>query len=243
MSIHWRAPLPPATTSIDLRIEAVPLPAPWNEALARPATVAVHRWGEDCGLPAAGGNRHPVRVVSIPIVRPTVRVHSFAFPEAAALPPGSAAGFPPGKQQPSGRVSAPPSLLCPVASHTRIKPPGDIIKLADRLHYVLQPSLESLMAEGALAFPFRPFPFQFEGIAFLYPRAAAILADEMGLGKPMQAITAIRLLLRRAELRSVLLVCPKPLVTNWQREFAVWAPEVPLMVIEGDQAKRTWQRS
>ncbi len=41
----------------------------------------------------------------------------------------------------------------------------------------------------------------------------------------------------------MLLVCPKPLVTNWQREFAVWAPEVPLMVIEGDQAKRTWQWS
>jgi SNF2 family DNA or RNA helicase len=32
-------------------------------------------------------------------------------------------------------------------------------------------------------------------------------------------------------------------VTNWQREFSVWAPEVPLMVIEGDQAKRTWQWS
>ena len=79
-------------------------------------------------------------------------------------------------------------------SHTRIKPPGDVIKLADRLHYVLQPTLESLLAEGALAFPFHPFPFQFEGVAFLYPRQAAILADEMGRGKTMQAITAIRLL-------------------------------------------------
>ncbi len=190
MSIHWHAPMPPATTSIDLRIEAVPLPAPWNEALARPTTVGVRRWGEDSCLPEAGGNRRPIRVVSIPIVRPTVRVRSFAFPEAAALAMGNA--------DPSGGFSAPPSPLCPVSSHTRIKPPGDIIKLADRLHYVLQPSLESLMAEGALAFPFRPFPFQFEGIAFLYPREAAILADEMGLGKTMQAITAIRLLLRRA---------------------------------------------
>ncbi len=91
----------------------------------------------------------------------------------------------------------------------------------------LQPSLESLLAERSLEFPFRPFPFQFEGVAFLYPRQAAILADEMGLGKTMQAITAIRLLLHRGEVRSVLLVCPKPLVTNWQREFAAWAPEVP----------------
>ena len=118
-----------------------------------------------------------------------------------------------------------------------------MIKLADRLHYVLQPSLESLLAEGSLAFPAQPFPFQFEGVAFLYPRQAAILADEMGLGKTMQAITALRLLLRRGQVQSVLLVCPKPLVTNWQRELAQWAPEVPVMVVEGDQAKRQWQWS
>ena len=163
-----------------------------------------------------------------------MRIRSFTFPEPSALPPLDA-----NSRSPPPAVSPDPP---PAASHcTRIKPPHDIIKLADRLHYLLQPSLESLLAEGSLCFPVRPFPFQFEGIAFLYPRQAAILADEMGLGKTMQAITAIRLLLRRGEVRSVLLVCPKPLVTNWQREFALWAPEVPLMVIEGDQAKRGWQ--
>ena len=127
------------------------------------------------------------------------------------------------------------------ASRTRIKPPTDIIKLIDRLQYVLQPSLESLLDENSLTFPFRPFPFQFEGVAFLYPRQAAVLADEMGLGKTMQAITAMRLLLHRGDAKNILLVCPKPLVTNWQREFSVWAPEVPVMVVEGDSAKRQWQ--
>ena len=39
----------------------------------------------------------------------------------------------------------------------------------------------------------------------------------------------------------MLLVCPKPLVTNWQREFALWAPEMPVAVIEGEQTKRLWQ--
>ena len=78
-------------------------------------------------------------------------------------------------------------------------------------------------------------------MAFLYPRHAAVLADEMGLGKTMQAITAIRLLLRRGEVQSVLLVCPKSLVTNWQRELNLWAPEIPVLVIEGDQARRLWQ--
>jgi SNF2 family DNA or RNA helicase len=109
------------------------------------------------------------------------------------------------------------------------------------LYYVLQPPLETIFAGGTLEFPFTPFPYQFEGVAFLYPRYAAILADEMGLGKTMQAITTIRLLLHAGEVPNVLLVCPKPLVTNWQREFATWAPELPVMTIEGDQAKRRWQ--
>src|SRR5690606_6368917 len=53
--------------------------------------------------------------------------------------------------------------------------------------------------------------------------------------------TTVRLLLHGRQVRRVLLVCPKPLVTNWQREFATWAPEVPLTVIEGNQDRRHWQ--
>ncbi|MBN1909097.1 MAG: DEAD/DEAH box helicase [Pirellulales bacterium] len=128
-----------------------------------------------------------------------------------------------------------------VTTSTRIRPPEDVIKLEDRLNYVLQPSLEVLLTERALRFPHQPFAFQYQGVAFLYPRQAAILADEMGLGKTMQSITAIRLLVHRAEVRRALLVCPKPLVTNWQREFALWAPELPVTAIEGNQAKRAWQ--
>ena len=62
----------------------------------------------------------------------------------------------------------------------------------------------------------------------------------MGLGKTMQAITAIRLLAHHGQLRRVLLVCPKPLVTNWQREFAQWAPEIPVTTIEGGPSRRQW---
>jgi len=36
-----------------------------------------------------------------------------------------------------------------IVQSTRIKPaPGDVIKLEDRLHYLLQPSLETLLNEG-----------------------------------------------------------------------------------------------
>jgi SNF2 family DNA or RNA helicase len=101
--------------------------------------------------------------------------------------------------------------------------------------------LELLLARGSLEFPKQPFAYQLQGVAFLYPRFGALLADEMGLGKTMQAITAIRLLLFTGEIGRVLLVCPKPLVSNWVREFALWAPEVSVSVIEGDPQRRSWQ--
>ncbi|MGA2034541.1 MAG: DEAD/DEAH box helicase [Thermoguttaceae bacterium] len=209
--------------SLDFRFSAAPEVADWNDELGQSLSIPVHRVILEHAAP---------RAICIPIIRSAVRVRSFLFPEptevGTADPPASS----PGSQRPAA---------LPAARHTRIKPPQDVIKLEDRLHYILQPSLESLLCEGVLPMPCQPFPFQFEGVAFLYPRHAAVLADEMGLGKTMQAITAIRLLLHRGEIRSVLLVCPKPLVSNWQRELQRWAPEIPVMVVEGEQAKRAWQ--
>ncbi|MEM6654355.1 MAG: DEAD/DEAH box helicase [Planctomycetota bacterium] len=126
------------------------------------------------------------------------------------------------------------------AGRTRIRPPRDVIKLEDRLQYLLQPPLESLLEAESLRFPFHPFAYQLDGIAFLLPRRHAVLADEMGLGKTMQAITAVRLLVHSGQARRVLLVCPKPLVTNWQREFALWAPELSIATVAGGPATREW---
>ncbi|MFO0868198.1 MAG: DEAD/DEAH box helicase [Pirellulales bacterium] len=183
------------------------------------------------------------RVVSVRIPRPTIKVVGFTFPES----PWASAWMKPAAP-PAARPTPAPSATGddqgsarPCSRATRIKPPGDVIKLEDRLYYVLQPPLESLVATGDIHMPFEPFPYQYEGIGFLYPRYTAVLADEMGLGKTMQAITTIRLLLRSGEVRQVLLICPKPLVSNWRREFQTWAPELPLGIIEGDQARRHWQ--
>jgi SNF2 family DNA or RNA helicase len=221
----WQGLSFPAVFSVDLQVDFVIRTIDLSDQLypAKPAVIS---------LPVID---NVPRAITIPITHTAVRVRSFIFPDPAEKPaPAGAAAERPSKQSvvPISRQSA---------RSTRIKPPGDVIKLEDRLHYLLQPSLESLLSQGALTFPCRPYPYQFEGMAFLYPRHAAILADEMGLGKTMQAITAIRLLLHRLEVRRVLLVCPKALVTNWQREFQQWAPEVPVMAIEGDQAKRAWQ--
>ncbi len=227
----------------------------WQASLARGPRVKLASVAPQMSRPGA---------VSFSIAPPKLRTTSFRFPdldgwrakaESKAAPatacvesPTAATG--PGNEatvksdSPAARSDA-PSLEAPTrdapASTTRIRPPDDCIKLEDRLYYLLQPALEVSLQASSLAFPFHPFDYQLEGIAFLYPRVAAVLADEMGLGKTMQAITAIRLLLHAGEIRSALLVCPKPLVTNWQREFHRWAPELPLVAIEGDSARRRWQ--
>jgi len=220
----WTPALPPDVASSDFCRPEPPVALGWNRLLAPTPSLPVTTLTWSGAAPKA---------VSLPIRHATLPVRSFLF----ETPPETLAAGAPLDVRPDGATASP--AIVPGA--TRIRPPSDVIKLEDRLHYLLQPSLQSLLAERALAFPFQPFKYQFEGVAFLYPRHAAILADEMGLGKTMQAVTAIRLLFRCGELQNALLICPKPLVTNWQREFAQWAPELPLQVIEGDQARRTWQ--
>ena len=181
--------------------------------------------------------------VAIKIPTPRITTLSFDFPESPQWQNFLQADKGPSVAKPASETSSNNSTPNPPSSLTRIRPPKDLVKLEDRLYYVLQPPLETLVSNARLDFAFQPFPYQFEGIAFLSSRETAILADEMGLGKTMQAITTVRMLLLANQLRSVLLVCPKPLVTNWVREFRLWAPEIPVAVIEGDQSKRQWMWS
>lgn len=222
-------------------------------------------WTSDCvkdQIEEAGGNARkrsrPIRVrtlrplkvnpkvIRVPLPKPSVRIKSFFFspadsPIQKVSDDGTDQNDSPNIVNANEHTRRPGNIFSARGrTTTRIRPPRDMVKLEDRLAFLLQPSLESILAEGQLRFPFQPFPYQMQGIAFLYPRHEAVLADEMGLGKTMQAITTIRLLLRKGEVRSVLLVCPKPLVSNWRREFELWAPEIPVMVVEGDQRRREW---
>ena len=122
---------------------------------------------------------------------------------------------------------------------TRLKPPADTVVFKDRLLYLLQPPLEDLFSNGRqVNLPFKPYPYQLQGIAFLMPRDNALIADEMGLGKTAQVIIALRLLFHAGLIRRALIVCPKPLVVNWTRELRLWAEDVPFEVIAGDAATR-----
>ena len=175
---------------------------------------------------------------SIKIGRPKILVKSFIFGESKTLCNEAKIK---GEEGDKLNNASPFNGTAPRPTHfTHLQVPVELVKLEDRLKHLLQPPLEQLFSSKELVFPFEPFPYQWQGIGFLYPRSSAILADEMGLGKTMQSITTIRLMIRSGAVKSVLLVCPKPLVTNWKREFDLWAPEIPVEIIEGDQARRKW---
>lgn len=132
------------------------------------------------------------------------------------------------------------SVLGPPSSKklTRLQPSKDTVVFKDRLLYLLQPPLENCLTGKQVRLPLRPYPYQLEGIAFLMPRHAALLADEMGLGKTGQAILALRLLFQAGLIRRGLIVCPKPLVSNWSRELRTWAEDLPFEVVGGDVGQR-----
>ncbi|MFM7249914.1 MAG: DEAD/DEAH box helicase [Planctomycetaceae bacterium] len=187
------------------------------------------------GLPEPAVARLPVAalgtaVVAVPLLDapPAVSRYVFGVPTAATRPPVSPPTPAAGPARPRPR-------------RARIAPPADVIRVEERLWFLLQPDIDTLLGSCRLAFPRDPFPFQLEGMAFLVPRHGAVLADEMGLGKSMQAISGVRILLHACGARAVLVVCPKGLVSNWAREFADWAPEIPVAVVEGDPARRRWQ--
>ena len=186
----------------------------------------------------------PPLTISAQVNNRRPKVQSYFFTEQAQLLKPKKETF---KPQPAAKPlkiadtgSEPVKKRTKPKQHTRLEPPRDVIKLGDRLFYVLQPPLESLLGGNTLEFPFEPFPYQYSGVSFLFPRHHAVLADEMGLGKTMQCITTIRMLIRSGQLNQVLLICPKPLVTNWQREFELWAPEIPVIAVTGSQADRSW---
>ncbi len=257
--IDWEPPPAPASFTIDLCPATIPVTSPFGpmlECIGEVETGSLSWVKKGTGTATSCARREvkplpvaePVpffsslweslapRVLTVGIGRTTVRVRSFLF-----TPPPELGDVPASPEQRPTSASLSADSLMSIGRSTRIAPPRDVVKLEDRLNYVLQPPLEAILAERSLVFPFQPFPYQLQGVAFLYSRHAAVLADEMGLGKTMQAITTVRLLIRSGEVRSVLLVCPKPLVTNWCREFSLWAPEIPVVTIEGDQARRRWQ--
>ncbi len=82
-------------------------------------------------------------------------------------------------------------------------------------------------------------PYQKNGVKWLSTlnkyRLPALLADDMGLGKTLQTICFIKTLKQKGP---VLIVCPKSVTYNWQKEIEKWAPELKSNVISGSVESR-----
>lgn len=80
-------------------------------------------------------------------------------------------------------------------------------------------SIKKLASRPRLA----PYPYQWEGAAFLARRGRALLADEMGLGKTVQAILAASALARaKPAATHVTVICPASLRGGWKEEIQRW---------------------
>ncbi|MCJ1227709.1 hypothetical protein MMC12_004367 [Toensbergia leucococca] len=68
---------------------------------------------------------------------------------------------------------------------------------------------------------------------------SGILADEMGLGKTLQTIAFLGYLRHVAGITGPhLITVPKSTLDNWKREFAMWTPEVDVLVLQGAKDER-----
>ncbi len=84
------------------------------------------------------------------------------------------------------------------------------------------------------------FDYQFDGARFLMEHPFALLGDEMGLGKSIQAIAALRLLIRRGEVNRALILCPKTILFDWYYKLKQWAPDLRVVPVEGPKRRREW---
>ena len=86
-----------------------------------------------------------------------------------------------------------------------------------------------------------PYPlraYQRDGVTFFVQNDSGLLADEMGLGKTVQTILAIRCLGYANLCCRALVVAPRSLCKNWQREFKTWAPNLLVRIVEGSARNR-----
>lgn len=95
----------------------------------------------------------------------------------------------------------------------------------------------SLLVGGSLK------EYQLQGIQWMVSlynnRLNGILADEMGLGKTIQTLGLITYLMEVKENSGpYLIIVPLSTMSNWELEFARWAPAVTVVVFKGDSKTR-----
>jgi superfamily II DNA or RNA helicase/HJR/Mrr/RecB family endonuclease len=102
---------------------------------------------------------------------------------------------------------------------------------------ILQPPLDLGMTEPVFL-PYPLYPFQQPGVEFLVEHPSALLGDEMGTGKTVMTSVAMRLLFRRAQVQSALVVCPVSVLRVWDEHLIDWAPDLSVTVVHGQRDAR-----
>jgi superfamily II DNA or RNA helicase len=90
-------------------------------------------------------------------------------------------------------------------------------------------------------------PYQQEGLAWLQNLrengAGGVLADDMGLGKTLQTISHLAKEKVEGRLKEpVLIVVPKSLIGNWQREIRKFAPFLRVCLVHGTNRASAYER-
>ena len=116
------------------------------------------------------------------------------------------------------------------------------LSLELRLKSILSAPLDILLpgSHALMEWPGPLFPYQEDGVRTLIEHDRLLLADEMGLGKTIQVIAALRILIFRRSINSVLLVAPDSLLDQWRQEIQKWAPEIKFNIVRGNPTLRGW---
>jgi superfamily II DNA or RNA helicase len=88
-------------------------------------------------------------------------------------------------------------------------------------------------------------PYQEDGVSWLQflrdHNLNGILADDMGLGKTIQALAHIMVEKESGRMVGpVLVVAPTSLMTNWKSEAARFAPELKVLILQGNERKESF---
>ncbi len=85
--------------------------------------------------------------------------------------------------------------------------------------------------------------YQMQGVEWLYNiykcDLGGILADEMGLGKSIQTIYFFKKILAEDSEARFIIICPTALIYNWLNEFAKFASDIKVQIINGVKSKRS----
>lgn len=118
----------------------------------------------------------------------------------------------------------------------------------DEMNNSLQPVI-NLSADDEKEVFKNLFRYQIEGAKFLIDNQTACLADEIGLGKTLQAISAIKYLLKKKEIKNVLILAQKyelikegfnkeiGEIDGWEEHFQKFAPDIKTVIISSDRTE------